>query len=145
MNCPKWFRCVVCVIVYNSQDKIFLGRRREGEAEGGKWAILGGSGAFGESDSRLDFARRELEYDVRIEVNPERLEPFTTIIHCNKESLVVEDYFFYREDGKMEVARNERAPAEGKWFSMEEIQRMNENGKIAFDNYKILSEFKDEL
>lgn len=146
MDCPKWFKYVSCVIVYNSQGRIFLGKRKKREAEGGKWAILGGSGAFGESGNRYDFARRELEYDVRLKINPDNLKLLTTLVLCLPEdSLLVEDYFYYREDGGVQVTGNKKAPARGEWFSIAEIQEMDKRGEVAFDNYKTLQLFRKRI
>jgi len=146
LNYPKWFKYVSCIIVYNSEGKILLGKRREGELEGHKWAILGGLGAFGESDNRWDFAKRELEYDIRIECNLEKLKPFTMIVLCVPEgSLLIEDYFYYREDERVEATKNEKAPIEAKWFSAKEIQELATAGQIAFDNYKVLKEFNKQI
>mgnify|MGYP001565853452 CR=1 FL=1 len=145
MNCPVWFKYVSCVIVYNSGGNVFLGKRRDGEAEAGKWAILGGSGAFGESQNRHDFARRELEYDVRLKINPDNLKPLTTLVLCLPEGyLLIEDYFCYQQEGGVQVTENKKAPAEGRWFSMKAIQEMAQNRQIAFDNYKTLKKLFEE-
>jgi len=146
MNCPKWFKCVACVIVYNHRGDVFLGKRKSGEVEGGKWAILGGVGAFGESTNSYDFAKRELKYDVRLRFNPDNLIPLNTLVFCSPDgSLLVEYYFCYRKDGGVRVTDNEKAPEEGRWFSMEEIQGMAKRGEIAFDNYKTLKLFEERI
>ena len=146
MDCPAWFKYVACVVVYNSRGEVFLGKRREGEAEGGKWAILGGSGAFGESENRRDFARRELQYDIRINFNPERLIHLTTIVlYAPKDSLLIEDYFYYKEDGTVTLTKNNKALVGGRWFSMEDIEKMARKGEIAFDNYKTLKLFEKQV
>lgn len=146
MDYPAWFKFVACVIVYNSRGDVFLGKRRNGEAEAGKWAILGGSGAFGESGSRYDFAKRELEYDVRLKINPDNLKPLTILVLCLPEgSLLIEDYFYYQKDGGVQITENKKAPAGGRWFPMAEIQEMAENGQIAFDNYKTLKLFERQI
>jgi len=139
---PKWFKYVACVIVYNSKGEILLGKRREGETEGGKWAILGGVGAFGESESRRDFARRELQYDVGIEFNEAGLRLLKAVVSGDLESLVLKDYFHY-DAGNEEISAtgNPKAPEEVRWFAIEAIREMQDRGEIAFDNYKILEEF----
>lgn len=141
MKCAEWFRYVSCVIVINSKNQVFLGKRPAGVAESGKWAILGGSGAFGESSSRRDFARKELEYDVKLKYTPEKLEHFHTLVIPTPDGLVIEDYFIYKEDGKVKVSGKEKAPVEGRWFLPEELDVLKGRGEIAFDNYNILREY----
>ena len=146
MNCPEWFKYVACVIVCNSQGDIFLGKRRNGEAEAGKWAILGGSGTFEESQDRRDFAKRELKYDVHLKINLDNLKLFTTLmLYLPEYSLLIEDYFYYQENGIVQVTKNKKAPAEGRWFSIKEIQEMAGRDEIAFDNYKMLKLFEKQV
>lgn len=142
MKCPEWFRCVSCVIVYNSENKILLGKRKEGQAEAGKWGLLGGVGAFGESKSRWDFTRRELQYDVMIKFDPAALRLFKIIISGDLESLVLEDYLCYDAgDQQISATDNLKAPEEVRWFSAEEIKRLQGKGEIAFNNFEIIMEF----
>ena len=141
MNCPKWFKCVACVIVCNSQNEIFLGKRPKGVKEQGKWGISGGVGDFGVSQSREDFALRELLYDLNIKIDPVKLFFFKTIVYGDRKFLQIEDIFYYEEDGPISVSGRRRVPVEGQWFSAGEIKKMYKRGEIAFDNFEIIIEF----
>lgn len=141
---PAWLKYIVCIIIYNpNDDEVFLGKRPKGSAEAGKWAFLGGSGAFETSQSRENFALQELQYDLNIEVDDARLGLFKTIVLGDRQSLLIEDIFYYEADRKIRVSGRERAPEEGRWFSMVEIEEMNERGEMAFDNFKVLEEFAE--
>lgn len=139
----KWLECVACIIVYNSRHQIFLGRRPEGSMEGGKWGLLGGTGAFEESEDRFDFAWRELQYDLGNRVHFGRLEHFNTVLFGDRKFLRVEEIYSYsyKEDEPIWLSGKERAPVEGKWFSIGEIKELNKKGGIAFDNFEIIMEF----
>lgn len=144
MNCPKWFKYISCVIVYNSRKEILLGKRKEGQAEAGKWGLLGGVGAFGKSKSRWDFVVRELQYDIAIKLNHALFRFFRTVVLNHlAEFMDIEDYFcyYYAGDRPVRATKNLKAPEEVRWFSLEEIKQMNEGGEIAFNNYEIISEF----
>jgi hypothetical protein len=140
---PLWFKCVACIIVYSPwKKKFFLGKRNWIGEEGGKWAVMGGVGAFADSQTRKDFAESELKYDLDIVVDSDWLEPFTPNFSGDQKTLVVEDYFYYLVYGKeIGVSKREKAPTEGRWFSLEEIKIMAQRGEIAFGNDKMLEAF----
>ena len=144
---PKWFTPVACVIFYRrnvSHLEFLLGKRKEKEAYGGKWGLVGGSGAFWEgAENPLDFAIREAVYDLKIAVDPERLQYFTEKIKCSRTSLILEIYFSYELEAgqEVEVTGNDKAPDNCRWFSMEEMIAMWQRGEIAFNNHEVLQEF----
>ena len=144
---PKWFIPVACVIFHRrhgSNSEFLLGRRKAKEVEGGKWGLVGGTGAFWEgAENPVDFARREAVYDLKIIVEPERLQYFTEKTRCGRTSLILEVYFSYElEAGQwVEVTGNDKAPEECQWFTIAEIREAAKAGKIAFGNDKILESF----
>jgi len=148
-NCPEWFQCVACVILYNSDKKILLGKRRKEEKEGGKWAILGGSGAFEESKSPRDFAKRELKWDIKInKIDCRKLRYFATISKQSQGTLTIENYFYYKYDEKnkkIKVTGKYKSPEKVKWFSIEKIRNSKEECEIAFNNGEILEKFWNEI
>lgn len=148
---PKWFLPVACVIFYrvNGSDLEFLlGKRKEKEIEGGKWGLVGGSGAFWEgAEDPFDFALREAVYDLKVTMRPEALEYFADRIMCSQKRLILEIYFSYKVEANqnIEVTGNEKAPDACQWFSIKEIEEMAEKGQIAFDNNKILRLFEQQI
>jgi len=144
---PKWFVPVACVIVYRmngSNTEFLLGIRKEKEVEGGKWGLVGGTGAFWEgAENPVDFAHKEAVYDLKISIDSERLQQFAEKTKCSRTSLIVEVYFSCElETGQeVKVTGNEKAPDACQWFSIEQIRMMQERGEIAFDNYGVLEEF----
>lgn len=145
MGQPQWFNCVACVILYRVKDgdiQYLLGKRRDG-----KWALVGGSGAFEVARDPFDFAVRETLYDLNIDIFPEKLEYFSSKANCTQGFLGVENYFSYqvKEDEEIEATGFERAPTEARWFSMEEIGEMAERGEMAFDNDVVLNDFNQKV
>lgn len=142
----KWFVPVACVIIYrksgsNLELEFLLGKRKEKEAEGGKWGLVGGTGAFWEGAENLaDFARREVIYDLKIDMDLERLQYFAERVKHSRTSLTLEVYFSYEleADKETEVTGNVKAPDACQWFTIEEITAMQQRGEIAFNNYEII-------
>ena len=129
----QWFKYVSCMIVYSPAIKKFLlGKRRPDEDGGGKWAVSGGSECFPESESRADFARRELNYDFSIPVDTRKVKLLKSYISGDQEKLFLKDYFFYEYDGEYVLNKKERALVEAGWFSLKEIQAMAQRGEMAF-------------
>ena len=147
---PEWFLPVACVIVYRmngSNMEFLLGRRKEKEVEGGKWGLIGGTGAFWEgAENPVDFAHREAVYDLKISIDPGRLQQFAEKIKCSQANLIAEVYFSCElEAGQgVEVTGNDKAPDICQWFSIEQIRMMQERGEVAFDNYGVLEEFRGQ-
>lgn len=148
---PKWFIPVACVIFHRRGDsnlEFLLGKRKEKEAEGGKWGLVGGTGAFWEgAKNPSDFALREAAYDLKITMDPEELKHFTDRIICSRERLILEIYFSYKLeiDQEIEVTGNDKAPDDCRWFSMKRIKEMAKRGKIAFGNEKTLKLFEKQI
>ncbi len=146
---PKWFVLVACVIFFRARKNIanlefLLGKRKEKETEGGKWGLIGGTGAFWEgADSPVDFAYREAVYDLNTHLDPAWFQYFTHKVKRDPASLIFEFYFSYEmEPGRWPpVTTNEKAPDDCQWFSMEEIMAMQQRGEVAFNNHEILQEF----
>lgn len=145
-NYKRWFQCVACVILYNSDRKILLGKRRE-EPEKGKWAILGGSGAFEKSKNLRDFAVREVKYDIGIEVDPKELKHFWIIFKQNQDSLIIENYFYYEvgKNNNIRTTDDYKAPERVEWFSIKKITKKEIEGQIAFNNYEVINKFNKEI
>jgi len=136
-----WLKCVACVIIYNSERQIFLGKRPKESVEGGKWALSSGKGSFEESTDRLDFARRELQYDLSNRVVPSRLKYFDTFHVGDIKRLCVEDIYSYKADELIRFSNRKKALANGRWFSISEIKKLEERGQIAFDHFEIMIRF----
>lgn len=139
-----WFECVACVIVYNSARQIFLGKRPQGSAEGGKWGIVGGIGEFKSSRDRFDFPFRELKYDLGNRVDYGRLEHVETVFFGDRKFLRVEEIYSYKTDDPIWVSGKRRAPVEGIFFSIGEIGELNNRGIIAFDNFDLIKRFAEK-
>jgi len=140
-GCSCWLELVVCVILYKDESlyngmkcdcpysnyKFLLVKR-----DNGKWAIPGGIGGSEVTNNLFSFAAVEVLYDTDFYLIPSELEQFKTIISSCGKNITI---FFscklgrYNEDLK------------GKLFSFKEIQNMDKNGEIAFDNAQIIAEF----
>jgi hypothetical protein len=145
---PKWFKPVACVIIWRivclGEAQFLLGKRKED----GKWALVGGSGAFWEGSKNLiDFAWREAVYDLGASLNPEKLELFTMESSGDSQEITLEIYFSYQmsKEQEVKVTQNPRAPENCGWFSLREIMEMAGRGEIAFDNDKIIRRFAGSL
>lgn len=149
---PKWFVPVACVIFYRRRDsglEFLLGKRKEKEkAEGGKWGLVGGSGAFWEgAEGIFDFAQREAVYDLLVTVKLERLKYFIDRVKREGTLLILELYFSYQlgMEQEVKVTGNDKAPDDCCWLSMEAIQAMAKEGKIAFANDEIIKLFEKQF
>lgn len=145
-----WLKCVVCIIIYRvvgSKLEVLLIKRKPNQVEGGKWGVVGGSGAFEESENPIDFALREITYDLTLKPDPDDLVYFTSLVSFHREEATVELYFALQTDltREINITRNELAPEKAEWFSMDQIKQMAKEGKIAFDNAEILERFSAAL
>lgn len=115
---------------------------------GGKWALVGGSGAFWEgATGKFDFARSEAIYDLAINLDVWQLKYFTHRLKSEDKLLILELYFSYELPLTQEVGvtSNEKAPDDCRWFSIEKINEMAERGEIAFNNHEIVQEFEKQI
>lgn len=146
MECPKWFQCISLIIVYDIRGQVLLGKRREGKVEGGKWGVLGGSGAFPESEDPWHFAWRELVYDITLPFAPNELRLWRRAVAGDAKKCVLTDIFAYRLVDGIALANqfNPEAPEAVWWFPLREIKEMGERREIAFDNAALLLEFGRE-
>lgn len=148
---PNWFFPVACVIFYRINGKhhleFLLGKRKEKETEGGKWGLIGGTGAFWEgAESPVDFAYREAVYDLETRLDQAWFQYFTHKVKRGLLNFILELYFSY-EMGPGEwppVTTNKKAPDDCRWFTMEDIRMMQGRGEIAFDNHATIEEFNNQ-
>ena len=139
------------MIFYRKNDsglEFLLGKRKAKEVEGGKWALIGGTGAFWEgAENIFDFAQREAFYDLFVSVNLGKLNYFIDRVKRKGMRLILELYFSYRLEAneEVEVTGNKKAPDECRWFSRRELKEAEKGGEIAFDNYQTLKLFEKQI
>lgn len=141
MECPEWFKYTSLVVVYNGRGEVMLGRRRPLKEEGGKWAIPGGSGAFGQCANPKRFAIAELYYDVSFFGRNKEMDFWfwQRTAGGDEQTSFVIDVFGCRWDGEARAnTHNAEAPTEVSWFAFWQVKEMAERGEIAFDNAALL-------
>ena len=132
---------VVLVFIQNSEGKFLIQKRSE--RKNGKFATTGGHPKSGESS--IEGILTEVKEEISLELNPNELELYYSG-KSEKERVFWDDYYIKMDVDNIEKLKLQEEEVEKVgWFSIDEIKKMNDEGKFFRNHYEEFEVLMDWL
>ena len=131
----------VALWVINPEGKALLQKRSLSKEYGpGKWGIHGGAACAGEGS--LEACLREVSEEIGLYTQPEALKLLYR--HFN-EDCIFDDYITINDFNITDAKLQPEEVVELKWFTLEEIKILYNNGMFMFDEIRKLDKVADYI